>query len=169
MAFLHLRHTAARRRAVFLASLLIVPALAGATPAAATEMVFEAIMSGALHVPPTSSPAGGFVRLVLNAERTQVAFTIECWDLVSPEFASHVHNARPGVYGPMLFELPLGPHKSGVWPVGEYEVEELLAGRIYINVHTDAFPLGEIRGNPAPVLVGADAGSWGLVKAVFRR
>lgn len=68
---------------------------------------------------------------------------------------AHFHNAPAGVNGPVVKTLTgdfNGKHARGIWTFNDSEpltsqlVRELLSGNIYMNVHTDSFPAGEIRG-----------------------
>ena len=67
--------------------------------------------------------------------------------------ASHIHRGRSGVNGPVVFPLYTGtgafdpntPVGGGIMLSAENLVD-LLTGYYYVNVHTTAFPGGEIRG-----------------------
>lgn len=73
-------------------------------------------------------------------------------NLVAPTTASHVHQAPPGVNGPVIIPLTLTPlgstfgsgHFGGV--ISEAQALAILSGDTYVNVHTSAYPGGEIRG-----------------------
>ena len=59
-----------------------------------------------------------------------------------------IHAARKGKAGPVLFALcyRCGSPKSGVRVLNAAKVRELVAGRLYVNVHTRENLRGEIRG-----------------------
>ena len=64
----------------------------------------------------------------------------------------HIHAGTPGKNGLVLFPAPkyMLPSRilltaSFIWPAG-YLVPDLLAGPTYIDAHTKANPLGELRG-----------------------
>lgn len=68
---------------------------------------------------------------------------------------AHFHNAPAGVNGPVVRTILndfSGSTASGVWtstdpePLTVAQLQELLAGNIYYNLHTAANPMGEIRG-----------------------
>lgn len=61
---------------------------------------------------------------------------------------AHIHLGRAGSIGPVAIAL-CAPCRSGAHGtifVGRRVWEAIAAGRAYVNVHTDANPLGEIRG-----------------------
>jgi len=123
--------------------------------------VFFAVLSGSNEVPPVATNAGGGGMFVLNAAQTELSFNIRIRGLSGPLTAAHFHNAPSGVNGGVVRTLTtnfVGEVASGVWsssdatqPLTPALVAELLAGNIYVNVHTSANPGGEIRGQ---VLVG---------------
>jgi hypothetical protein len=87
----------------------------------------------------------------------QLTFT----DLSSPVTAAHIHQAPPGVAGPIVFPLDVNivpfatvafvasdfpsPVPEGVAPNFVAFTDAVRAGDTYINVHTEACPDGEIR------------------------
>lgn len=81
--------------------------------------------------------------------------------LSAPTTMAHVHQAPPGVNGPVLIPLTLTPlgttfgsgHFGGV--ITEAQALAILSGDTYVNVHTTAYPGGEIRGQLPAVAMGA--------------
>jgi predicted outer membrane repeat protein len=128
-------------------------------PDAASNMLFTATLDGAQQVPPVVTPGTGTGTLVLSPDQTMLTFSTSYADLLGAPGAIHLHNAPAGQNGPVAtdanganieFEnLPqaasgtVGPQTFMVTP--DF-VTQLLAGNIYENVHTSAFPGGEIRG-----------------------
>lgn len=151
---------------VFVVPLLILSLAAQATPAQA-EMTFTAVLDGQHSVPPTDSPATGTATLVLNDARTEVRYDIQFTGLVGQETEAHFHRGRAGTIGPILYTLPLGSSMTGVWPVSEEEVADLLAGHVYILVHSDPYWTGEIRGDLELVSLATDRATWGRLKSIF--
>ena len=77
--------------------------------------------------------------------------------LTGPVQAAHFHQAPAGQDGPVVRTIAFeGNTAAGVWrptdnePLTEELLRELLAGNIYINVHTAQYPAGEIRGQVRP-------------------
>lgn len=105
------------------------------------------VLRGIEEVPANPSPAVGCGRFVIDTCANTMTFHIVVADLTSPETAAHIHgSAGPGVAAGVLFPLPLGPVKIGTWTYPEALQNDILGGRTYVNVHTGAFPGGEVRG-----------------------
>jgi hypothetical protein len=99
------------------------------------------------EVPPTTSTALAAGRCEIDTDANTLAFHISYTGLSSAETAAHIHGpADPGVNGGVLFALPVGQTKVGVWNYPEAVEADILAGRTYVNIHSVNFPGGEIRG-----------------------
>jgi predicted outer membrane repeat protein len=128
-------------------------------PDAASNLLFTATLDGMQQVPPNDSPATGNATLMLSPDQTMLCFGLSFANLESPPMAAHLHNAPAGQNGPIatdvngdnieLADLPqdtsdtVGPQ---TFMVNDQFVSQLLQGNIYANMHTAAFPEGEIRG-----------------------
>jgi Cu/Zn superoxide dismutase len=143
-----------------IATLVVTAVLAMTSVAAAGVMKFGAEMSGAEENPPTTSEGTGSAKL--TSHDTRVSFKLR-WDgLTGPARAAHIHCGATGVNGPVgvtLFASPLGAsgHVNGRftgpdagngcgWADLEDVLEAMASGVAYINIHTQQFPGGEIRG-----------------------
>ena len=128
------------------------------------------------QVPPIPA-AAGLAALMLNDDGTELAYEIRVWGIPAVA-AAHFHNAPMGENGGVVRELAGEIEEdmwvsAGVWSSDEADqplsadlVDELMAGNIYINVHTADYGPGEVRGQI--LLSGATAvenESWGSVKA----
>ena len=111
----------------------------------------------------------------MNNTQTELTYNISFSGLSGPALAAHFHNAPAGANGPIVLGLTTTSPIVGVWkntdtpPFSPAIVTELLAGRIYVNIHTEQCLAGEIRGQ----LVRDDAvptqtSSWGRVKTIYR-
>ena len=92
------------------------------------------------------SDASGACHAVLNEAQTHLY--VSCEHNVEGVTAAHVHQAEAGTDGPVL--LPFGDAEANPiaqsFEVDADAVEAFFAGELYVNIHTEAFPAGEIRG-----------------------
>mgnify|MGYP005839636663 CR=1 FL=1 len=120
----------------------------------------------------TPSPHTGFGVFVLNAEETQLSYDITFTGLLGTETGAHFHRGAFGVNGPVVHGLALGSPKIGVWNLSASNVADLKAHLLYVNIHSNLYPAGEIRGQVVPEpgsLAALGAGLMGLAGAVIRR
>lgn len=93
----------------------------------------------------TGSSFKGFGVYQLSADQTELTIYIE-HDVASP-VDGHVHYGVAGVEGPIAF--PFSSSTSPIietWNLDPDDVDSLLNNGLYVNIHTAAFPTGEIRG-----------------------
>jgi hypothetical protein len=130
-------------------SVTVALALVGASPTAWAEvMKMKATLSGAAEVPPNTSPATGQASLDYDSVTKKLTWNVTYTGLTGPATAGHIHGpaaagANAGVVVP--FASATSPI-SGSATLTDAQATELLAGRMYINIHTDAHKGGEIRG-----------------------
>ena len=124
---------------------MVLVSLAGA-PAVAQTVVFTSNMTSAQVVPPTASNGVGSGYLIMDREANTLAYRMTMRKLMGNETAAHIHGFAPaGQNAGELLTLPPGLTKEGVWTFPESVEDMLVAGDWYIDVHTDAFPAGEVR------------------------
>jgi hypothetical protein len=116
---------------------------------------FSANISGASEAPPNFSPAKGtgiFLLVPPDPLTTtrKLIYDISFSGLLGPESAAHIHKAPPGVSGGIVEPLPLGSPKQDVLDIEAQTASDLLAGLLYVNIHSLINPLGEIRGQILP-------------------
>jgi hypothetical protein len=101
-------------------------------------------LNGANEVPPRNTQATGTATLVLYATG-ELLWSIE--HNVAAVTAGHFHIAPAGSNGPVTigFPSPASPI-VGAALLNQTQLDALLAGNIYINIHSTTFPGGEIRG-----------------------
>ncbi|RMG63591.1 MAG: CHRD domain-containing protein [Calditrichaeota bacterium] len=115
---------------------------------------FFASLDGYQAVPQTGSPGYGSGYFVLSQDSSELYYQIVVSNLVGNLTAAHFHNGAMGLTGPVVKPITfVGDTAQGVWssldpdyPLTPALLQELLNGNIYVNVLTDSFPAGEIRG-----------------------
>ncbi len=117
---------------------------------AALELVdaFAATLTGGDETPPAASTAQASGNLVVNPATRQMLAVVVTTGITGT--AAHIHQAPPGVAGPIIIALAEATPGSGVWiartTLTEDQFNNLKTGNLYFNVHSAAFPNGEIRG-----------------------
>jgi hypothetical protein len=116
------------------------------TPAADPTTTFKATLNGASEVPANGSAFTGTATLTFNTN-TKV-FTVTVNHNVTAPTNGHIHQGAVGVSGPVIF-----PFASFTSPITytsaalDATQEGILnSNGYYVNIHTAAFPGGEIRG-----------------------
>jgi CHRD domain len=121
--------------------------------AAWAEMVhFRATLNGASEVPPKTTQGKGEADATLDTNTHVLTYTITYSDLSGPATMAHFHGpADPGANAGVVvpFNPPTSPIKGSA-TLTEAQQKELLDGKWYANVHTDANKAGEIRGQMVP-------------------
>jgi len=150
LAFPPVRPVKHPRPRVLLALLLVlVPATARAE-----ILNFTATIDAAQEVPPTGEPGTGSGTFVMDTEANTLEFHIEFSGLSSPETAAHIHGFAPaGQEAGILFSLPGGSPKDGTWNFAENQEAGIINGLTYVNIHTQNYPDGEIRGQIVQVVL----------------
>lgn len=116
---------------------------------------YTAALDGSQEVPPTGSAGTGAATVLLSADQMTLTVDLSWSGLTSSATGAHVHNAAPGVSGPIIFPLTGVPAaQAGCVPEQSFaitpaQVTELQGGRFYLNVHSEQFSGGEIRGQLA--------------------
>ncbi len=117
------------------------------------------------QVPPVLSPASGQCFADLGDDATSLF--IQCSHSVTQATVGHLHDAPPGENGPVVFDFPATNPFSANVPMSPRLVADFMAGFLYVNVHSQDFPEGEIRGQLVAAPEGGVAiptlGEWGMV------
>lgn len=113
----------------------------------------EVALSGANEVPPITSPMSGTAMVTINPDRT-VSVKVTVTGMTAT--ASHIHEGPPGTIGKVIVPFTKTGDNTFASAEGAKLTEEQYAaykaGNLYINVHSAAHPVGEIR---SPQLVPA--------------
>jgi len=134
------------RKAAFAAGLLAASSFGA--PAHAASVQFAGPIDGIQETPPTFTGALASGTYIMDTVANTLSVNVVI--LVPPpsgEIAAHIHGfAPPGVPAGILFALPVGSPKVVVWNYSEAQEASIIAGLAYVNIHSAAFPGGEIRG-----------------------
>lgn len=147
----------------------VVAVLGLSVPAAAKDTTFVAPLSGGQEVEPVDTNATGVAVFHLSKRGTELSYKLNVANIEDVMMA-HIHLAEAGVNGPVAVWLyPSAPppqlitgRTDGTLATGTITdgnlvgplagmtvadlVEQIEAGNAYVNVHTEANPGGEIRG-----------------------
>jgi hypothetical protein len=109
-------------------------------------------LSGAEEVPPVQTAGSGVADLVYDPATLTVKWVINYSGLSGPAMMAHFHGpAGKGSKGPVLLWLskkgsPAESPITGEATLTPEQADQLAAGQVYLNVHTQTNPGGEIRG-----------------------
>lgn len=156
--------------------LSIVLLLLALAPFCRAQLVmFQGSMDGAQagRVTPATGWLSGSIDTATNWFVLDYSFS----GLLAPETAAHIHRGAFGVSGPVVIGAPSFPLGSPIHfetQISDQLESDLLAGNLYLNVHSQLFPSGEIRGQLIPVpepstYAAAGAALLGLVVYSRRR
>jgi CHRD domain len=123
-------------------------AIGVASAANAEAMKFKATLNGASEVPATTGTGTGVGSFDYDTTTKVLTWTITYAGLTGPAIAAHIHGyAEPGKNAPVVvpFERPASPI-TGSTTLTDAQADGLIAGTLYVNVHTAAHRPGEIRG-----------------------
>jgi CHRD domain-containing protein len=119
---------------------------------------FNAALNGENEVPPTSSPARGTMVADYLPQTKVMHWALTLRGLSGP--VTWAFLCGPDGVGnnsaelvPINLELEGGTHPGAV-TLTDQQAADLIAGRWYVNIKTEKFPAGEIRGPLMPTTTG---------------
>ncbi len=129
---------------------LVIAAVLAASPMASAETItFNAALSGSNEVPAVETKGSGNAVVTYDTVTKQLTWTITFSGLTGDPTVAHFHgpagpkeNAKVAV---LIGKAPKSPAKGSATLTDE-QAADLLAGRWYINIHTEKNRPGEIRG-----------------------
>ena len=110
-------------------------------------ITFQATLNGMSEVPPNNSTSTGVATLTYDTV-AKVFDIVVTYSGITPT-ASHIHKGAPGVAGGVVFGFtnpltsPITYHSPVLTTVQQ---NDLYTGQYYVNIHSSAYPDGEIRG-----------------------
>lgn len=118
-------------------------------PVTPTTTNFTATLNGANEVPPDTSKATGTASFTFNPVTKILTGTVNYTGLTVT--GAHIHKGAIGVAGPVVF--PLSSDTVFNSPINftspvltQQQIDDLMNGLYFVNLHSAAYPNGEIRG-----------------------
>ncbi len=130
---------------------VLLPLRAQALPPEPTAPIqFVADLSADEESAPTESPGSGHAEFTLDRATLKLNWVVTFEKLTTPLTSAVVRGPqKPGTNAGVLFELGPSTAKSpikGSITLNDGQLEYLLAGRMYVNLHTVKYKDGELRG-----------------------
>ena len=144
-----------QKKALCAASIVAIASAVFSLRVLAAPISFDVPLSSAAEVPPEVSQANGVAKLTWDPASKVVTWEITATGLTGPATMAHFHRAPPGKNGSVTAWLS-AKGDPAVFPIkGERtltaeQADEFESGQSYVNVHTNAHPSGEIRGQVQP-------------------
>ena len=152
------------RMTMILSLLAVLSFGAGSVQAA---VIYEAELTPEFVQPDSGASAYGQATLILNDDRTQVLLTLNFAGLDTPQTAADLLFATPDEVGTVARALPVGTPLAEVFPYTAEIGEALENDGLAIQVYSEDWPGGAIRGNFQFVTVGTSTSTWTQVKTLF--
>jgi hypothetical protein len=121
----------------------------------ANVSTFNMSLTSSQEVPVNTSTATGNVQVMLNRTTGAVTVTGSFSGLTSNATVAHIHGpAAVGMTAPPLITLTVPPSQSGTvtgtGTMDNVQMNDMLGGMTYVNVHSTTYPEGEIRAQVVP-------------------
>ncbi|MDQ3101011.1 MAG: CHRD domain-containing protein, partial [Bacteroidota bacterium] len=113
---------------------------------------FDSWLDGMQEVPEVMTMGHGVASVVATADLDSIWYDVQLHGLTGPAQGAHFHLGDPGMNGDVVVDLTSGIMGDRIqgWltttGLNDPLINQLLRGSIYINVHTEMHPNGEIRG-----------------------
>ena len=145
--------------------------LISASPSSAQVVNMVATLTGGEETTATPGVLGiitgavGTATVAVDATNQEIAVTLNLFNFATGTTAGHIHVSPRGVAGPVVINFPIPAGRTGDLPltfrVGAAAlspqpaigiatmadaIQAIVGGNAYVNIHTTAFPAGEIRG-----------------------
>ena len=135
--------------------------LAAAGPASATSR-YVAHLSSA-----KTGTATGIAIFILSDDETSVDYNASYEGLLGTNTGFHVHRKDGGI----IYDLGTGVDPSiGTWDtILPEDVTRLKTAGLFVNVHSDLYPAGEIQGPLLLDTTPVENTTWGEIKALYSK
>lgn len=145
----------------------IVAVLVLSIGTAQADVVYSAELVADQVVPPSGASAYGQATLIVNDVANVMHLTLNFTGFDSPQTAAELLFGAEGEAGTFAAALPLGSPLAVTLDYSQDLVDALESDSLSIQISTEAFPGGAIRGTFMFVTVGTEASSWTAVKSLF--
>ena len=116
------------------------------TAPAPTTTTLSATVNGAQQVPANPSTATGNFTGKYDSSNKQLTYTVT-YQGFTPTVA-HIHLGAPGASGPVAIPFAnLASPITGTVTLSDVQATALLNSGMYVNMHSSAYPNGEVRGD----------------------
>jgi hypothetical protein len=127
----------------------------GGTGGSANVSTFNMTLTGGQEVPVNTSPATGSVQVQLNRSTGAVTVTGTFSGLTADATVAHIHGpAAEGQTAPPLITLTIpnatAGSVTGTGTMSNVQMNDMLGGMTYVNIHSSTYPDGEIRAQVLP-------------------
>lgn len=133
-----------------LTACVFAAALSFGAASTAGAMDLKADLKASNEVPPNDSKGTGSVALTYDESSRKLSWKGDFKDLSGPPTAAHFHAGEAGKNGGIVVPIFAGATAKspfeGQATLTEAQATDLMAGKLYVNVHTDQHKAGEIRG-----------------------
>ena len=131
-----------------LGALALGTLLALSSAASAEKLMMKVSLNAASEVPANSSPATGTADVTFDTASKLLTWKVTYSGLTGPATMAHFHGpAEAGKNAAVVVPIPnAASGVDGSATLTDAQAADLMAGKYYINVHTDANKGGEIRG-----------------------
>jgi hypothetical protein len=132
-----------------LATGAVIWAVMAAAPVAAETLMYKIALSPANEVPPLSTGATGSADVTYDTATRVVTWNVTHSGLSGAPTAAHFHGPSSALANApviVVFSGSLSSPFKGMATLTPDQATQFLAGTWYINIHTQAYPGGELRG-----------------------
>ncbi len=114
----------------------------------AESKMFHATLDDASEVPPKTGDGKGMLDATLDTATKTLTYTLTYSGLTGTPSMAHFHGpAAPGANAGVLVPIPVAPSPiKGTATLTDAQISDFESGKVYVNIHTQANPGGEVRG-----------------------